>query len=338
MEGHLSAQGAVFIAVENTTTANSYSFTFEGAYSGEGAQIICGDGKTCSITCLSNGCNNLNVGCDVGATCTINFNCNQAIYDNQHCTDAPALPDGYYLPTLFNLSVSEHLDDSVTICNISTMSDSSINCDAVQECRYATSGVLDTIEESICCTAEESCRYASDIVSGDGLRCDGYLSCSNVNDIQVTAGSGDDIGIYFAGTQAGNAAAIQTTNNFNIYCSGMQSCNGLFVENGKNIYCLGSRSCQYLKIPSYSGIIGDLFIYGNEGAFYMNVTNIGGSVYCSGYRSCWNTQMTTITGDIVSAGYETLRQATIQAVGHNVVGAGDRNMYEANIQDVASVC
>ena len=136
-----------------------FFYRFVGASSGYGAEILCGDGHRCSITCNSNACDNLTLTCVAGdGTCTWNRYCDQ--YSGGQSEACPDGEDLSFLPSLNNLDRSGVND---------------LFCSDWRECVYDTI----TNKNNLYCMGSHSCYYATLINQVNNIYAYGYYGVAS---------------------------------------------------------------------------------------------------------------------------------------------------------------
>ena len=218
------------------------------------------------------------------------------------------------------------------------------NCDDWGECSSTFVQSTTANPGTICCTASDTCQAANIsafIVSNDdpqsvAIRCDGYESCYNINNIILshTNGAGNIYltGVKAAQSQISDQTVIQTTTMFDIFCSGMYSCRYQIIQEANNLYCTGLNSCGQTLIFNVNNIFG----YGKNGATFAVITDVV-NVYCTGYQSCSISNISNVINNVYGSGYQVLYQTIIQNVANNVIGLGYESLYSSEISNAINV-
>lgn len=323
------AQNATFIS-----TVNNTMFYMFGNYAGYGATIICGSGLDCNIYCSGNGCNELNLICNG----TSRFSCNFVV-DCSSAQQSNICPNGYTIdqlqfqvPSLMDVKLST-IENSYNAC----LTTNAVNCGDFynSEC-VSASGV--GVGGAVCCTAWGGCYRSSypittrgialnsnsTVIDQTAIRCDAFQSCFVA---KLTAQDGGNV--YLTAWGAGDYSTlkvVETTVEYNIICSGYQSCsqtwvsivNGFYVrkvlQNALNVICTGSDSCSGADMIN----IHYAYLYGVSSGELSTIENVFGSVYCSAFTACSN--------------------STIQNVKENVFAGGYKALSFSNISNVTNVC
>ena len=309
-------------SLQNATvygTFDNCEFSVYGHNAGYGANIICGDGLTCNIHCGGNSCNNMTITCD--GSCTLNIDCTSA-ERSDNCPNGYQIASFINLPSLLNVQLSTY-DNSYNPC-LSNITNA-INCDDDSECG---GNVLNDEDKPICCTSYYGCFQAGNIttsisrsdlnssaIDNTAIRCDGRLSCDNTINV-ISAKNGGNI--YFTGytiqtgPTEGVNGIIETTNEYDIICSGFWSCaNGKTIRNARNLFCTASDSCRSLVLIENINIV---HFYGFRSGRDSTIINIFDSVYCSGYEACYQTLISNVNNSVFGGGYWALYNSQISNV------------------------
>lgn len=179
--------------------SNVYLYSF---YSGYNSTIYCQYGKSCSIYCYVNGCENLNVICENGADCRISCDEEQGVTCPTNYSNSNDISNYNY-----NSSNSEYYSILTMISNVFNNSDYILNNDNdnnvyveniyKSECNSNSSDIhcgnandaecngvswTNTIINNICCTGHRACT-SSTIGSMDD-------DCSNYNNVYCDSNEG----------------------------------------------------------------------------------------------------------------------------------------------------
>lgn len=328
--GHLSGHNAILTASNDSDSTH----IFTGAFSGYNATIYCGNKNNidfnyiCNINCYGNGCTNLNLQC-IG-NCTFAVVC----YGSE---ESEACPNGFNLNSIIDMIYSYEnlglnieipwlndnsqfstLENSYSLCSYSNTSDETIHCDDYQECQ----DISLNNNGSICCTASIGCRDSTSIISNLGdkdssnsnsnvsIRCDGSRSCYIIPLIE-SRGAGN---LYLSGYRASwrLRGILETTNEFDIFCTGVQGCYVFLIQNARNVYCTAKKACGSTSNDALIyNISNNVYGYGDEALLNITLDLIRGNVYCIGRSSCANTNIENVFGSVYGIGYEVLKNATI---------------------------
>ena len=111
---------------------------------------------------------------------------------------------------------------------------------------------------------------------------------------------------------------ISTTHEYNVYCTGEDSCSYAKVTVAKNVYALGYQSLfgdvfqdQSWLATDLSNVSSGVYGYAYESLQYVKISDVG-DVYCGSYRSCVGAQISNIKNNILGAGYYVLSDSNIQ--------------------------
>lgn len=305
--GYLSGYNATVHSL-----ADNVSIIFTGRDSGYGATVLCGLSHTCTITCHSNGCNNVKeIGCyddDIG--CTIILNCDYS-ERNDLCPNGYELASSIMeLPSLFNLTMTTY-DNSETLCT-SGKGYTSKKCIDYQECANTTL----SNNKPICCGAYQACRYTTNITTTVGnIRCDGAKACEFGSDSASIITEDRDADLYFSGFQAcGGVDGVYGTvlgttgNNNNVFATGHSGVRESKIKNVNDIYAMARRAVDRSIIDN---VEGDIFGYGYESVRLTTISNVGGSVYCGTSASCQNSKITNVAGSVLASGLDALKNTQV---------------------------
>ena len=294
---------------------DSSNFNLFGHNAGYGATIICGSGLTCNINCRGNGCNDIALTCD--GSCTLNIDCTSA-EKSDNCPTGYEIPSFIDLPSLLDIELSTY-DNSYNPC-FSTITDA-INCGDYDECNGDTFNNQST---PVCCTSYQACLLAgnitnsisesdlsSSIIDETAIRCDARFSCDDVTNYIAAKNGGN---IYFTGreTTASSTGIIETTNEYNIICSGYRSCyDGKTMRNAKNLFCTGAQSCLDSVMIENIEVV---YFYGESAGWTSKIDNIFDSVYCSASTACYQTTISNVNNSLFGGGYSALYKSEITNV------------------------
>ena len=298
---YASAQNCTFYSIGLHT-----HYFFYGSYSGDNATIICGNGHRCFVYCQNTGCNNLNMLCN--GTCTFGVFCNNDAFKSDICSNGKIINQEKLkllsFDDIYENRVSSPCDTSIT---------NAIHCDDYQECYDSAS--LDE-NAPICCTSSFGCYHVnnitsmflsnSSVINGIAIRCDGYWSCGHSNHIQARNG-GD---IHISGLYAGHSVGIiETTLNYDIFCTSYSGCSGATLKNANNTYCTAYTSCQYTFIVNVSNV----WMYGHYAGYNSRITGLKNELHCAGDYSC---KSTNISGamQVIARGFQAVKSASVTAV------------------------
>ena len=341
--GGLAALNSIFYSNDSSVT-----YWFHGAYSGYNATIYCGIGHTCSIFCAGTGCINLNAICVDDLCASMTIDCQYAEYGAMGCPngftreisgininshiDIGPITDPF--PTLINVTMSTS-DNSHTAC-----SGSSINYGNYNE---SFAAVLSTSDDPICCHGYESCTNSINVTAivvtsssaydPVAIRCDGYSSCKQANGWLLSKESGPG-NIYITGRDAASPSAmIATTNEYDIFCNGYDSCHNTSILGGNNLYCNGWFSCAEVSlISNFNSVFG----YGFKSLERAVLEGIG-VVYCAVHDTCHYIRIVNVFDSVYGINQLALYNSTITNVVNNVVGMGHTVLYAATIWNVTNV-
>ena len=351
ISGHMAAYKAVFKSLKATNYA---TYEFYGTESGKHAVILCRDNTYCTVNCYGNACNDLTLKCgddkyDDTGNCTFHIDCRYAEKSNI-CPDRDSFSSYgfmYSIPSLEDTVMSDK-NNSEYACQNST-NPNTIVCGDVLECSNEKS--LDTRDTvaPICCTGTYGCYNVTNITSCTdsnhsrsernydvAIRCDGYKSCDDIKSTIKAINGGN---IYLSGAYTAfddeKIAVIETTNDYDIYCTAVYSCRYKILKNAKNVYCVGKEACYYVTLISN---VYTVWSYGGySSAIGAAMINIGGNIYCGAYMSCYSSVIINVGGDVYGNGYQTLYTASISNVQRSVIGFGYQALYRATINNVTDV-
>ena len=334
LHGSLSSINATFYSNAATTT-----YQFWGFESGYNSTVICNDSHTCIIECYGNGCADVTLQCATSGMCTFMVDCQFAQFDEINCPVGYQLPsDINPMPSLRNMTVSTW-ENSYALCKNSTK-----HCHDYEECNSEPVVTTDDNPSPICCTGSRSCNYATNISAfiGNGshtaIRCDAEDACRRILTANIIEARPPGAGnIYLAGATASSStvhkAMIETTSQYDIFCSGSRICWRYRFRNGKNLYCLAFASCrQSDSISNFDNVYG----YGFESLLQSKIECIR-NIYCGAASSCQKSVMTNIFGNVFGSNYHSLYQSNMSHVGGSVIGLGYRSMYSSMIHNATNV-
>ena len=352
--GHLSGFNSILYS--NETNMNVY---FHGYDSGYNTTIICGDGHTCNIDCNGNACINSRFECinaSDATSCTIDIDCTQAQHDEINC------PLGYQVNNYDydSLELDEiEMSSKLSLLNV-TMStwensyhpcySSDVNCGDYQDTQCYTQTVSTTVNNTspICCTGYISCFESDNITAAintedtgnTAIRCDASNSCNRVPtggfvlSKQNSAGNIYSTGFSSIGSSVSYQATIETSYDYNIFCTGQLGCSYQYIRDANNLYCTALNSCQNSPLISD---INSVYGYAHGSLQDANIDMIYGNVYCGGYASCQDAMISDIHGDVYGNNYQALKGSDILDVGGNVFGLGYQSLFETTVQNATNV-
>ena len=307
---YASAQNCIF-----DSTNSSSIYYFYGPYSGDNATIICGNGHTCLVYCYNNGCNNVKLLCN--GTCNFIVSCSDDAVQSNICPNETIINQDNNLPKLNLLSFEDIYENSVTSPCYTPITNA-IHCDDYQECEDSPSLDTTNINAPICCTSYFGCYNVdtitsvilsnSSVINDISIRCDGSWSCAYSNHVEAVNGGN----IHITGFAAGYVVdIIETTHNYDIFCTAPQSCYWSVLKHANNTYCSGSLVCPSTTITNVSNI----WMYGIRAGWYSRITGLKNSLHCGGHYSC---KGTIISGDgdtlqIIALGFEALYSTNVTA-------------------------
>ena len=237
----------------------------------------------------------------------------------------------FFLDGLYSDESQSDITDTMVIYINSNNCDSSITAnvlhyDDTDECRLGTGYGSDgsNAQGPICCTGYQSCRYVSNLRT---FVSDSAVS-NKANNVAVdcdliTAVNGGNI-IMSVSDVGDGASIISTTNEYDIFCNGEQSCLNTDLISANNFYCFGVAACQNVGRIEYV-------------TYVVNIYDIRKSVYDDTIVAFQYTTMNHITHSIYGSGFQVLIGSTINNVGNNVVGIGDQALYQMTIKNVTNV-
>ena len=170
------------------------------------------------------------------------------------------------------------------------------------------------------------------------IRCDGLISCDDITGSIVAKNGGD---MYFSGyiaasqASATNNGIIQTTNNYDIICSGHDSCKYQTIQNGSNLYCIAGWACYQASLIQY---ISNVYVYGMGAAYQSTMNNIFGNIYCGTYEACYESIISNVGNSVYGISYRVLYNSIISNIGNNLIVFGKQGLYGATINSVKEVC
>ena len=167
------------------------------------------------------------------------------------------------------------------------------------------------------------------------MRCDGIYSCYDTSIISST--NGGDIYITGGSLAVNNrniVPVLATSSEYDILCSGYNSCYNYKVQSGNNIYCLADQSCVF---TNFNGGIGNIYSYGWSSTRLAIMDNINDSVYCHGYESCMQTLISNVNKMVIGYGYLVLSNSYISNINDAVVGIGYQSLYSTSISFTNSI-
>lgn len=241
----------------------------------------------------------------------------------------------YEIPSLVNVTMSTY-ENSFIPCY--WQQTGAIVCEDFIECNQ---GYLVSNGSTICCQGFFSCSASINITTTIdtventiALRCDGHAACSDVVDLIWAKNGGD---IYFAGKSFSDveSGTIQTTTQYDIYCTATTSCAELIIKNCNNLYCNGYSSCSEMNLIEN---VNKIWFYGEWSGYESIITNIGEDIYCGAYQACYSTIITNVANDVYGNGYQVLYDATITDIGGIVYGIGHESLSNVNIRNSTNVC
>ena len=181
---------------------------------------------------------------------------------------------------------------------------------------------------------------------GTAIRCDARCLCRYMNDgsfvlskeVLNPNSTGGDGNIYATGYSSiyGTSSlqvVIETTRNYDIFCTGSYSCYYQFLKNGNNLYCTAAYACQYS--PLISDFV-NVFGYGQYSLRYGSIEFID-HLYCGGYESCYDTVIDNVFDSVYGNNYRVLSNSQISNIVNNVIGMGYQSLYQSIIYNVSNV-
>ena len=286
---YASAQNCTFYS-----TDSSSSYYFYGPYSGDNATIICGNGHTCDVYCYNNACNNANLLCN--GTCNFTVSCSDDTIQSNICPNGKIIDEDNNLPKLALLSFDDIYENSVTGPCYTPITNA-IHCHDYQECKDSPSLDTSNINAPICCTSYDGCYNVdnitsmislnSSVINDIAVRCDGYQSCEYSNHIEAINGGN----IHMSGIFSAHSDIIQTTYNYDIFCTAYSSCHGGTLKNANNTYCNSYLACPDAVITNISNV----WMYGYSSGRHSSIAGLKNKLHCGGPYSCSNT---IISGDV----------------------------------------
>ena len=374
LDGHLSGYNTTFTSNYNVsyyfrgTQSGKNATIFCG--DGNKCYIECWGNACDEITLLCNSTNDnrciFDINCQFSrrlySTCDDGADACSCVgsYINTNITGESYMIDkDLILPNILEIPLST-LNNSINPCNFNVTN--AINCTDTHECE---NDILDTrtrindyyngygggslMGTPVCCLSNKACRFSKNITTllplnssiiisidryleSTAIRCDGYWSCYQTVGNIIAQNGGN---IYFTGTYTGQIAGIvSTTIDYDIICTGFQSCDSINLISGRNVYCNGHGSCRNSAI---SGIDNNIYFYGCNSGENSILNDIGGSVYCGTSSVCTNDNISNINGDVYAWGYRALQNATIINVGNNIVGYGIESLQNTRIDNASTV-
>ena len=331
------ARNSIFYSTKSGT------YHFDGPQSGDNTTIICGNDHACTIHCDNSGCNNLSLICD--GSCNLIILCSDDAEKSDICPDGVIMTNNNtnssYLPYLVPTPFDQVYENSVTLCY--TPRTNAIQCDAYRQCRDTNSLDTTNIIAPICCTSYRACYTANDIkteillnsnmtIGNDiAIRCDGSNSCYTVD--QIHAQNGGDI--YLSGSYSSYKSIIETTQNYNIFCTAYHSCFSSSLKNANNTYCSGYRACKETLLFDMNNV----WMYGNGTGDGSSITRLTGSLHCAGGHACFNAKVTTYGNLIQANGNKVLYQANVIATNQcHIFVIGNEALYSGVIASAKEVC
>lgn len=315
--GPLSTSNSLIYSV-----GDEISIDFVGPQSGHGATVFCNSGSICNIYCYEDGCNDLTL-TSLGGN--FNVSCDNSAFSSDVC------PNGEIFSSLVIYTEYPRLtdeEDPDTICDASITG--AINCDQWNEC---DNSALTNYDGPICCTAESTCNSNADlqtynISNTTAIRCDGESSCEFSNVKAVNGGN-----IYLTAYFAAEGATIATTMEYNIECTGLQSCyQAENISNAKNVYCLAGEACA--EISSISKIKENMYCFGSLSCKDITISYVK-NVYGGGYQSCYYGSLTFIE-NVYVYGYESCYRCSMENI-QNTSVYGYQSWYYGSLTSIENV-
>lgn len=167
---------------------------------------------------------------------------------------------------------------------------------------------------------------------------DSSLSCFDVAN-SITATNGGHI--YMSGYQSVSHfsppnTTISTTTDFDIICSGTQSCKRRHLRNANNLYCVALQGCGEAQLIEN---INNVWAMDYLSASESLMKNINNNVYCGNHLACTFSRIINVKHDVFGFGLQTLALATIENVENNVGAVGLQSLFNATIRNVTNtVC
>ena len=202
----------------------------------------------------------------------------------------------------------------------------------------------------ICCISAYGCYNANGITSmialnstvinaGIAVRCDGYRSCQDSNHIRAVNG-GD---IFMSGYLAGYIAVIiETTQHYDIFCSGYDSCHQSILKNANNTYCSGHRACYQTFIMNISNV----WMYGYYAGFQLTIIGLTENLYYMGDYVCFNANISSNDDNLMiqASGYKALYESSVNTHMHtnglfngDVSCVGNECLARSTIQNMSTI-
>ena len=207
------------------------------------------------------------------------------------------------------------------------------NCDDFEEC-VGQRIIVSKNDSSypVCCTAYLSCNnaknitYESETDSDVAIRCDG-VSCGYAGYITATTGN-----LYFTGSDI-FTGTIEPSSEYDVFCTGQQSCSDKFIRNGKHLYCTGGNACR-----DSGGIYNFDSVYGYSAlALHESTIEYIQNLYCGGQASCYETVISNVFDSVYGFNLDVLKSSSISHVKNNVVAVGYSAMYQSEVYNVTNV-
>lgn len=140
----------------------------------------------------------------------------------------------------------------------------------------------------------------------------------------------------FKASKWNNISSIETTSNFDIFCTGEVSCQCVRnILNGRNLLCLGIYSCMNVKL--ISNISDSVYAFARGAAMFSTFSNIGGNVSCAAKDSCSDAKFNSIGGSIFGISNYSLAFTTINNVKNSVVAVNPYALYYSQLENVTQV-
>ena len=342
------------------SNSSDITIIFYAANSGNGdrnTSVICNDGDTCTIVCGSNSCNNVEFIKQGGAV--LSFDCGFATVagtgDNGCTNDLSENSYGLYTASIYvndipmvdyNLTLINSESINIMSCNSSNNSiTNAVNCDDYQACQSIASGVLSTSDEgTICCTAANGCLQSNvtsirmtnitQYYEKAAVRCEGKESCGSNNIFAPTGGD-----IYLSGSTSGHGSStnakeiVETTDEYNIYCGGFQSCRYRTIKGAKNVYVLGWQAADSTTIRN----VGNIYVIIADGMKTGDVVDVTGDVVCNSIAACAHGSYSDIGGSIYGLGWLVLFETEITNVGNSVYALGYQAFKTSSVTNASNV-
>ena len=264
------------------------------------------------------------------------------------------------LPIFENMTISNYYNSTILVCDKNTTSNiNTIVCDSDEECSDVTLLGGNDLDAPICCTGRQSCNSIVNVTvnrsngSLIAIRADGHRAFQDSSGYIISQNSGN---MYFTSYRSAGftnnileSTIISTSfdfenrnnnnyykennNNWNIFCTGENSCTSKTITNVKTIHIHGDSAGRFSLFKK----IQTIYAHGYQALYEANGTNEVENVYCQGLRSCSVTTISNTYNIIYASGYQVLSKTNIFNVANETIAIGEQALYLATLTNVTKV-